>query len=140
MSSRSLGSAALLLVGLLLTGCGSREDPGTATSDAASVLGPALDRVDAAVVSDEPARITTAVTALQRAVAAAMADGSLSAARAERIDEAARALLATVPTSTPSPTPTSAPSLRPEPEERAPKPAHGPKPGHGHGKAHQHGK
>ncbi|MBZ5734735.1 hypothetical protein K8Z61_09525 [Nocardioides sp. TRM66260-LWL] len=120
MRRRALPAAGLLLA-VLLSGCGAggsdAQTPGTTAAGTAPGLASALDRVDAAVVSDDPDRIAAAVQALRRVTASAVADGTLSASRADRIDAAALALLDTVPTPTPTPTPTTAPDESEEAEE-----------------------
>lgn len=128
--ARAALASLTLLAGVLLAGCGS-DDPTPVESVPA--LRSALAGIDEAVVDGDAATARSRLRALLSRVASAREDGTLSADDADAITSAARALLARLPSSTPSPssTPTSTPtpSPTPTPDEESDQPAGPGKPG-----------
>jgi hypothetical protein len=119
MSRARAALAALLMSGLLLTGCANGPQPASATK--ASALTAQLSRVDDALAAHRYAAARRALHDMIDKTRAAQAAGEVTAAEARPILASARRLLALLPT----PSPTAQPET-PAPSE--PSPTHAPKP------------
>lgn len=138
--------AGMVLVGATLlalaTGCGEGGSP----ADSVPALSRQLDRVDAAIAAERYDDARTALNDLVDTTARARADGTLDAARADAILQAAGYLTEQLQDATGSPAPEPS-STSPSPSSIAPEEtpvepddeeAHPPKE-HGKGRAHANG-
>ena len=99
-TTRLAATGGTLLV--LLVGCGSDSPPSTAVP----TLSTRLDEVDAALVDGRDAAARDALGALGEETVAALEDGDLDQAQAERILDAVQVLLEALPSPTPAEEPT----------------------------------
>lgn len=125
---RALLAMLALLAAGLLAGCGG-DDPTPAESVPA--LRSALTSIDEAIVDGDVATARSRLRSLLARVDAAREDGSLGDSDADAITAAAKALLARLPSSSPSPSSTPTPTSSPTPSSTpAPTQPQGPgKPG-----------
>lgn len=107
-TTRLAATGGTLLV--LLAGCGSDSPP----SSAVPSLSTRLDEVDAAIVDGRDAAARDALGALGEDTMAALEDGDLERAQAERILDAVQVLLEALPS--PTPTPVEEPTQETGPE------------------------
>ncbi len=98
---------------LVLTGCGSEDPP----SSAVPALSTRLDDIDTAIVDGRYAVARDELAALGEDTAAAVEDGDLDQAQAERILDAVEALTEALPTSAPATEPTE--DITDEPTDEA---------------------
>lgn len=116
MTSRRRRTTRLAAAGtvalLVLTGCGS-EDP---ASSAVPALSTRLDEIDSAIVDGRYAVARDELAALGEDTAAAVEDGDLDQAQAERIIDAVQALTEALPASAPDADPTESPTAEPTDE------------------------
>lgn len=105
-------AAAAVLVLTALAGCGSEDSPASAVP----ALSTRLDDIDAAIVDGRFAVARDELAALGEDTAAAVEDGDLDQAQAERILDAVQALTEALPTPTLAAEPTEDPTAEPTDE------------------------
>lgn len=118
MKARAWFGAVVLAASLGLSGCGSTEATLTAAQEVPA-LSAALSAVDSALARHQYVTARKTLATLIVDTQSAQRNGTLSAARAQRILAAARTLLASIPKPTPTPTPTAAPTRTPAPSPTA---------------------